>query len=172
VPWKHPHLHKRTRPKPRDLTLAGVRAAVNYEPETGLFSRAGKHVRLRKHNQGYLIVSVLGCALLAHRLAWFWMTGEWPEQIDHRNGSRDDNRWENLRQSDHSTNGMNSRLRSHSTLGVKGVARQSESKTFCARITVKGKRRNLGSFRTIEEASAAYKRAAKELHGDFAYQQS
>jgi hypothetical protein len=91
--------------------------------------------------------------------------------VDHRNLNKLDNRRQNLRIATRSQNGMNRRAMSNNELGIKGVSRDKNKKgktpLFVARITVEGKTRRLGYFRTTEEAAAAYAAAARELHGEF-----
>lgn len=76
-----------------DMTWGRLRSLLDYEPATGLFRwRAHRRngvkpgdVARRKHSNGYITIRVDGCDYLAHRLAWFWVMGEWPAvTIDHR----------------------------------------------------------------------------------------
>ena len=87
-------------------------------------------------------------------------------EVGHINGDSLDNRRCNLRLATRAQNACNTRMRSHSTIGLKGVER--DGKRYRARITVGGKRLPLGSFDSKEEAYSAYCKAAKELHGEFA----
>lgn len=80
--------------------------------------------------------------------------------VDHVNGNRLDNRRANLRCVPYSMNNLNqgNRLRSDNTHGFRGVSKHGPSGLWQARLTVSGKRHNLGYFKTPEEAHAAYLR--------------
>ncbi|ASJ79287.1 HNH endonuclease [Curvibacter phage P26059B] len=86
--------------------------------------------------------------------------------VDHINGNPSDNRRENLRFCTHAQNMQNSKVRSHSSTGVKGV--QKHKNRYRALIRRDGKQVRLGSFTTIEEAKACYDAAALETFGEFA----
>jgi hypothetical protein len=102
---------------------------------------------------------------MAHRLAWFYMMEVWPKvQIDHKNCVKDDNRWVNLREANHSQNGANCGPRSRNTSGIKGV---SWSKRF-KRWRAYGKHEHLGWYATKEEAGAAYQAWAQKTYGEYA----
>ena len=90
----------------KTLTAARLRELLQYDPETGVFTRLVKtsngikvgDVAGTADARGYILIRVDGWLHLAHRLAWLHMTCEWPKgMIDHINGVRDDNRWSNLR---------------------------------------------------------------------------
>jgi hypothetical protein len=145
---------------------------LHYNPDTGIFTRlkdsgsrgkAGKVSGTRCLN-GYLRVGVGGEEYYAHRLAWLYMTGEWPmQQIDHIDGVRSNNRFSNLRCADPALNGQNQRrAQSDSLTGVLGVTKKR--KRFRAQIAVGGVNRALGTFDTPELAHAAYIKAKRELH--------
>lgn len=100
---------------------------------------------------------------MAHRVAWLLHFGFWPDQeLDHINGIKDDNRISNLREVTHAENMQNrtKAMRSSST-GVLGV--KPFRNGYIARIQRFGKRQHLGVFKTIEEASSAYRAAAITL---------
>lgn len=87
---------------PACLTPEKLRELLDYNPVTGKFfwgsgPRFGREVAT-PHIRGYLRVHVAGRAYLAHRLAWFYVHGEWPAHvIDHINCVKTDNRIANLR---------------------------------------------------------------------------
>lgn len=110
----------------------------------------------------------------AHRLAWLYVTGEWPiSLVDHRDNDRLNNAFYNLRESNHSQNKANSSTyRKKNSYLPKGVLIVSRSKVggkqYGAQIRKDGKLHRLGCFYTADEAHQAYLNAAKELHGEFA----
>lgn len=149
---------------------------LRYEEDTGEFYWRDPHCRRLRdapagtwHPRGYRTVTVMQKRYLAHRLAWFYVNGEWPSQIDHINGIRTDNRIANLRTSTQSLNNANCRLRKDSTSGAKGVSFCKIKKLWLARIKPPGKARvSLGYFDNVADAALAYSNAAKEYFGEFA----
>src|SRR5690606_167269 len=105
----------------------------------------------------------------AHRLAFLYMTGEMPEKVvDHINGDRSDNRWENLRCANQSQNMANVGIRSANTSGTPGVVWDKERQKWRAQLRVNGKKKNLGRFDSIEDAKATVNAAARQQWGEFA----
>ena len=94
---------------------------------------------------------------MAHRLAWLYVYGCWPDEIDHINQIRDDNRIANLRSVDRTTNCQNA-SRQKSESGVTGLVKRYTGK-WEARIQVNKKYIYLGIFSTKSEAIAARKAA-------------
>lgn len=157
------------------LTADDLRRLVDYDPETGIFtwkiSRRGVNAGERSgcvNAEGYVLIGVCKKLYLAHRLAWLYMTGTWPEcTIDHRNGQRSDNRWVNLRPATYSENNANTGLRGNNSSGVTGVAFERRRKRWRAYITTGKRRLELGRFDTIEQAIAV--RRASEIEHFGAY---
>ncbi len=162
--------------KDRGLKHARLRQVLNYDRETGVFTwniaRGNQPAGAIAGNlmvQGHIRIRVDEKMYFAHRLAWLWVVGVWPkEEIDHKNCIGSDNRWENLRQASREQNTFNVKLRKDNKTGLKGVKFQSQNNNWVARIAKSGKRINLGSFSSKEEASAAYNTAAREMFGEFA----
>jgi hypothetical protein len=118
---------------------------------------------------GYTQIYIGNIAYLAHRLAWLYMTGEWPkDKIDHRDLCRSNNIFSNIREASSSDNNRNMSTRSDNTSGYKGVYFSRARGKWIAQISAGGKPRNLGGFTTREDAAGAYSAAAMELHGAFA----
>ena len=148
---------------------------INYEPTTGFFAWF-KATRGRKSaigvgsvdTGGYLRISVNGKRYLAHRLAWFYTHGVWPDQeIDHINRDRLDNRLCNLREATVSQNRQNRPKMSRNTSGIKGVKYIAVTGKWVANIDCNGKKQWLGTYSTAEAAGIAYSLASKAQHGIF-----
>ena len=157
-----------------NLTAERVRELLDYDPETGVLTwkvRRGGRAHLGAvagvpDGLGYVSIRVDSRLYRAHRLAWLLSHGRWPpEQIDHINGVRDDNRLSNLREATRGQNMENQRRpRAGNTSGFLGVCWHARSKKFMARITTGGTRFYLGVYPDAESAHAAYLKAKRELH--------
>ncbi len=141
---------------------------MRYDPETGFV--IGKTQRkIGTLTAGYIVVSVRFHGVVyreyVHRLAFHLMGQPVPELVDHIDGDRTNNRWENLRPSSKSLNAQNlKRVRSDNTSGYLGVRLDKRSNKFVACIRVNGRNKHLGSFDVPESAYAAYISAKRKLH--------
>ena len=134
-----------------------------YDPETGALTwRAGGKPALTARKNGYLRGELSGRMALAHRVIWKLMTGDEPRQVDHINGDRADNRWCNLRDVAHQTNGRNQKKPSTNTSGVCGVGWHRGAQKWQARIRVNDRHIYLGLFDTMEEAVSVRKTAERD----------
>lgn len=112
----------------------------------------------------YTRINVDGKIYKAHRLAWLYVHGRFPDgEIDHINHNTTDNRICNLREVTHHQNGLNQSLKINSKTGVSGVNWHSAKECWSARISKLGKRVHLGDFRSFFEAVCARKSAEKML---------
>lgn len=162
----------------KELTVEMVRAALDYDPETGVFiwrnrpdmpaqwnsrfpgTQAGCHPRYR-----YIGILLFGKRYYAHRLAWLHFYGKWPKDlIDHKNGDPSDNRLSNLRECTHSENHQNKMKKPGGKPGYIGVGFQKKAGRWQAYITIDYKMTHLGFFDTPEKARAAYLKAKRTLH--------
>lgn len=160
------------------LSHEELRRLLHYNPDTGQFTwrvtrrgkaRKGSVAGTKTPNTGYYQLAINRTIYKQHRLAWFYMTGKWPEnQIDHINGIKDDNRFHNLREATNSQNLHNIGAKSNNKTGYKGVSLHKPAGKYVANIMIKGKQLYLGIFDTPEEAHEAYKKKALEVAGQFA----
>lgn len=90
--------------------------------------------------------------------------------VDHINGNTLDCRRENLRIATRDENNRNHRVRKDSVSGIKGAVPSTccKGRPWRSMIRANNKIYHLGYFATSEEANAAYRKAADELHGEFA----
>lgn len=158
------------------LTHSRLTQVVNYDPKTGVFRwlKVARNTGIRvgavaggvQKATGYYRIQIDGSCYFAHRLAWLYMTGEWPrETVDHRDRNKLNNAWTNLRAASPSQNTQNIGRRSTNRVGLKGVTRSRTR--FMACISIDKKQTYLGTFETAEEAHAAYVAAASKHHGEF-----
>lgn len=167
---------KLTPPSAATLCIT-IRDVLHYNPDTGIFvwvKRKSRRDCLGKRAggkslDGYTYIVVRGRKYRAHRLAWLYMTGDWPpHQIDHINGDRADNRFANLRPATHEQNQANSKKPVTNTSGFKGVHWKAGHKKWVASIHINGRPKYLGARDTAAEAHELYRAAAIKLHGTFA----
>lgn len=115
--------------------------------------------------RGYRIIRVLGSMIYAHRVAFLLMTGRMPDQVDHINGIRDDNRWSNLREVTLAENRKNQKTPVTNTSGRIGVVWLEDKRRWRATIKAGNKTTYLGNFHDFADADAA--RAAAEVSFGF-----
>lgn len=139
--------------------------SVLYDPKTGEFTWKISSPRRKagdkaggKSGGGYILIGFQKQVFSAHRLAWFIMTGEIPEYIDHIDGNRSNNAWDNLRNVTKQDNHRNMKQNSRNTTGITGVFPYGDGR-FRACITLNRTNIHLGCFDTIEEAADARKKA-------------
>jgi len=157
------------------ITLLRLQELLGYDPVTGIFTwrrtrrRGSGAAGCLCKTHGYVNIGIDGRVYRAHRLAWLYVTGEWPKaHIDHINCLRHDNRWANLREATISQNKANNPGYSTKKTNLpKGVTLHGKAR-YRARIRCEGALYDLGCFLTPEEANAAYAKAAQRLFGEFA----
>lgn len=157
------------------MDQATLKKYLNYNPDTGVFTRklSGPRVKAGKiagtpDGQGYLAFGVAKGSYKAHRVAWLYVYGVWPDkQIDHINGDRSDNRICNLRLATNTQNQRNAKRRKDNKSGYKGVHWCSTSEKWVASIRVNWKGKTLGRFDNKEDAHRAYCEAANAYYGEF-----
>jgi hypothetical protein len=114
---------------------------------------------------GYIAIRFFGKTIYAHRLAWLFIYGEYPEnEIDHINGIKTDNNIDNLRDVTRETNMRNMNFaRTNNLLNILGVSKSG--KKFISRIRTNLGRIYLGTFDTAEEAHQSYIKAKEKYNG-------
>ena len=157
----------------KTVTAERLRELLSYNPETGVFtwikstsnsvvlgSRAGG-----SDCHGYRVIGIDGQRIFEHRLAWLYMTGSMPrQQIDHKDGKGDHNRFDNLREATDTINRQNIRKpnKNNKSTGFLGV--YPNHRRFGAKILLNGKQHYIGTFDTPDQAHEAYVLVKRKLH--------
>ena len=142
---------------------------IDYNPDTGVCKWKTRTNRRNKagdeigcsDKDGYLLFKLNKVTYRIHRVIWFMVHSEWPEQIDHINGDPSDNRLCNLRAVTMKENMLNRKLDKRSTTGVAGVI-PSNGRYKCY-INKDGVEHFLGYFADLFEAACARKSAENRL---------
>jgi hypothetical protein len=155
------------------LTQARLKELLHYDPTTGVFTwlvRTSNRVNVGdvagyQRQDGYIRIRVDWELHLAHRLAFLYMTGEFPpDGVDHMNGIPPDNKWLNLRHATQVQNAQNQRQSARNKTGFTGVSWDKKYAKFRADIKLNGKQFFLGYHDTVEAAYGARCKAKRELH--------
>ena len=156
-----------------DITADRLRELLHYDPEPGIFTWLVDAAMCRKkgspassvgNSGGYSHISIKKVLFKAHRLAWLYVYGAFPDcGIDHINGVKNDNRISNLRPASYTTNGENQRVaHSNSKTGFLGVTKFRGC--YVARIRINKVLRFIGRFKTPEAAHEAYLVEKRKSH--------
>jgi hypothetical protein len=161
-----------------ELTQNVLRDLLNYDAETGVFTwrvdrrgtaKAGT-IAGSIDTKGRRQINLAGRMYFAHRLAFFWMTGDWPKQaVDHIDRNCTNNAWRNLREATHSENAINrigTRRVSTNQYLPKGVHPLKCGKYYAV-IGTHGRTRRIGTYDTIEQAAQAFAAAALARNREF-----
>ena len=163
------------------ITQTELQSRYKYNPNTGEFTRicytGGKHFgrTLKKRNNKsisghpvYQNITINDKAYPAHKLAWLYMTGEYPDCfIDHINRDSTDNRFSNLRKASYAENNRNKSMSRNNTSGYKGVNWHKHKNKWRAEIRVNKTAITLGYFDNALDAHYAYIQASEKYHKQF-----
>lgn len=156
------------------ITQDNLKELFKYDKDNGTFTRikqSGKRGKIGdiagtlKNDTGYVEIQINRKKYKAHRLAWLYMYGEFPDgDLDHINHKKDDNRIYNLRVVNDFINCRNRPMNKNNKSGIAGVSFHKSVKKWCATITVYYKQIHLGSFNTKAEA-VAVRLEAEKIYG-------
>ena len=157
------------------ITQARLKELFIYNSETGVFTRriaTGRHgchiagkIAGTLQNRGYSVVTADSKRYLAHRLAWLYVKGAWPNgDLDHIDGDKLNNKISNLREATRKQNMQNVKNHKHNTSGFKGVAWHNQRNKWRAYIFDDYRQIHLGLFDSIHAAVEARKQAELIYH--------
>jgi len=167
-----------------------IKSIIEYFPETGEMiwkKRTSEHHKSPKvlnawnsnfagkvvgsiGKNGYKSAAIMNkYKVLVHHIAWIYMTGAWPEKyIDHKNGVRTDNKFDNLRPANESENSLNAKIRCDNKSGHKNVFWNCRVKKWNVKLSVNRKPIHIGYFDDLSAAALAAESARVTYHKDFA----
>lgn len=164
------------------ITQEYLKSILDYDESTGEFywkkrldkrvqwnaRYPGKKAGCLSNTTGYIQIAINDRLYRAHRLAWQYVYGIIPNEIDHINLNKIDNRINNLRECDSTQNKCNFKMHKDNKSGYKGVSYSKLHKKWITQIVVRKKHYHIGLFDCPKDAHLAYCQAAKKYHGEFA----
>lgn len=162
------------------MTLDRLREVFDLDEATGVLRWRAKPSRFARsikvgdvaggspNSHGYLHVQLDGKQLKVHRVVFALANGFWPEQVDHVNGVKTDNRPDNLRAATNAENGCNVGLRADNASGFKGVSWHKRDSKWRAQCRVDGRKHHVGYFTDKDAAAAAVQTFREKHHKEFA----
>lgn len=155
------------------ITQKRLKGLFDYDPETGWFTNRFSRGRAKGRQRagaytghGYRRIIIDYEKYYEHQLAWLYVHGEWPDEIDHIDGDSSNNAIANLRLCDRSQNNCNSQ-RPTGRSGLRGAYLNPRNLKWYSQIQFGCRVIYLGTFNTPEEAHEAFEAAAEHLHGEF-----
>lgn len=154
-----------------DMTQERLKQLVTYDPETGEFTGnyfgnvIGYDHKPAKAKTTYRRIKLDGKNYSAHRMAWLYVHGDKPKEIDHRDRDGSNNRLDNLRVADRVLNNRNQGLMQNNKSGIAGVSKKHKkgrTPRWVANIGINGKLKEVGS--SLDFFEACCKRKSAELY--------
>lgn len=152
-----------------------LKEKLEYDLNTGIFTWIVKHPGVKtgssagcKLNSGAIQIMIDGKKFAAHKLAFLYVTGMWPDEVDHINGNNSDNRWFNLRVCNHSQNLLNRKIDRRSSTGKKNVTVDPRTGKYRVVLSIDGKRKWIGSYDSLEMAELIAIESRIKYHGEYA----
>jgi hypothetical protein len=148
------------------ITQSKLKKLLHYNPDTGDFTWKITSGRAFKGNiagcygpKGYTQIRINMQNYRAHRLAFLYMEGYMPKEVEHLNHCVNDNRWENLAATDSTKNAINRPKRVDNKTGITGVGQHRDGRRWTAYIALRGKQTHFGIFTDFFEACCTRKSA-------------
>lgn len=159
------------------ITQEELKNIVIYDPDTGIFKYIKQtnpraligRIAGTKQKDGHLYLQYKKKRYQLHQLAFLYMEGSLPNEVDHINRISNDNRWCNLRKCTRTQNSYNSSIRSNNTSGVKGISLNKRNGKWLVRMYINGKETFIGEYVDKEEAIRINKLYRNKYHGEFAH---
>jgi HNH endonuclease len=150
------------------MDIEELKRELRYDANSGVFYWISNKRGLRAgdiagyvRQDGYWQLCINRTRVLAHRAAWAYVNGMWPDdEIDHIDLDKTNNAIKNLRQASHQENSYNR--------NATGVSWKKSLGKYSVEITANGRRVFRAYCVTLEEGKALYREKIKEYHGDFA----
>lgn len=149
-------------------TQGELKALLDYDPLTGILTWKHRPDAVRGWNKryagkpaftamsdGYFVGSINNQQVKAHRVIFKLVYSYDPVFIDHEDHDRSNNRLKNLRDASRKQNQQNMKKTKANTSGTTGVSWNAQKNGWDAYIGVNGRKKNLGRFKTMQEAQAA-----------------
>lgn len=157
------------------ITQAELKERLNYDADIGIFTWKVSHGKVKAgcvagsfDKDNYIRIRLNKKDYRAHRLAWLYMYGEFPNgKLDHANRITNDNRISNLRLATNEQNSFNSKLRTDNTTGIKNVYWNKVRNKWQVSLSINKKLETIGYFDDIEFADLVATEARNKYHGNF-----
>lgn len=155
------------------MNVDDLKQVLDYDQETGVFTWKEFRGGFAKpgaaagsvDSKGYVQIKIGRRLHLAHRLAWLWVYGDFPDShLDHIDRNPRNNAIANLRACTRDENHQNLGIRANNTSGTTGVSWVAASGKWLAYINTGGKRKRLGLFEKKSDAIDARLKGKAELH--------
>ena len=157
------------------LTQSRLKEWFDYNPDTGVLTwriKPSRGIKIGSQagtptSAGYIAFQISKKKMYAHRAIWAYVYGIWPpEEIDHINHIRNDNRLCNLRLANRLQNSHNTQKHAKNLSGYKGVAWHNRNKKWQVQMLFCNKSYYVGQFLNLQDAVQARFQMETKLYAD------